>query len=817
MTQPKGTLPFAEIAAACLARADELLREWLPYGRREGPEWKALNPLRGDSKIGSFSVSVINGHWADFATDDRGGDLVSLNAYLFHAGDQGKAAVECAERVGVALPETGKPKGKRAARKPAPPPADPPKEKEPRTWWKPFWPVPDDAGEPPVAHPRLGRWARRFEYRTAAGELIGYVCRIPTVDGGKDDVPLCYARHEKTGKTEWRWLSFDPEHRPLYGLDRAAQKPEATLLFVEGEKCGDAGHNELPGLATMSWPGGCKAVHKADFSSLADRQVKKAILWPDCDSQREKLTKEEKESGVDPASKPLLPEDKQPGTKAMAAVAEQLHALGYKVWRIEIPLPGGEKPDGWDIADAIEEGWTTATLEAYIREKARLVPPPVADSEPASTPTKADAGTEGKGVWIPDLVWGRDGLKNCLSNVYQVLTHRPEWKGVIAYDEFSLCVVKRKPPPFAGGSVGEWDATDDSRAAMWLATFDPEWKFTPSSDLIAEAVEVIARANAYHPVRDYFNGLEWDNQKRLTTWLTRFLGVKDSDYSKRVSAWWLMGAVKRILQPGAKFDYCLVLAGPQGKKKSTAFEVLASPAWFGDTDLDLGHKDAMSALRGKLIYEIAELGALARSEEKRQKSFLSRRIDEYRPVYGRREIKAPRQVVFGGTTNDHEWNKDPTGGRRLWPVDCLVDEIDVAALRAERDQLWAEAVHYVKAGLRYWPTQEEQKQWFDPEQLKIEQQDDLVDGLHDWVYAQISNFTLYEAATNGLKPPMDASKLTPAMHTRLGIALRKLGCTREERRNGMVRYWYKPPARNEASSTSGTPAQQDEEHGYVGF
>jgi predicted P-loop ATPase len=318
--------------------------------------------------------------------------------------------------------------------------------------------------------------------------------------------------------------------------------------------------------------------------------------------------------------------------------------------------------------------------------------------------------------------------------------------------------------------------------------------------MVLEVIETIAKANAWHPVREWLHGLKWDGTKRLKGWLTKYLGVPLTPYSARVSAWWIMGAVKRVLHPGIKFDYCLVLSGPQGKGKSTTFSILGGE-WYGDTELDLQSKDSMSALRGKLIWEFPELGALARSEERRQKSFLSRQVDEYRPVYGRREIKAPRQVVFGGSTNEHEWNKDPTGGRRFWPVDCLIESIDTEGLRSVRDQLFAEALVMVLAGDRYWPTAEEQRQWFDVEQLRVEQQDSLVDALHDWVYARISDFSAYDAAADCLK--LDASKLTRDLQTRIGIALRKLGCARVERRNGMIRYWYKPPVRNEASSTSG--------------
>lgn len=799
-------LPFAAIAAAALNSSESLVAEWLPGGQRVGPEWKALNPTRADGKIGSFSVNLVSGAWGDFACDDKGGDLVSLYAYLFHYGDQGKAAVELADRFGIALPELeGKRKRKAKAPPAAPPQQEPAKPKEPRTWWQPIWPAPDDAGEPPKANPNRGVPARIFTYRAADGRVIGYVCRFVTSDGGKDDIPLVFAQHAKSGKREWRWMAFAEEGRPLFGLDGAAAKPEASLLFVEGEKCREAAQESLPELAVMSWPGGCNGVGKADFTSLADRPVKKALLWPDCDAKREKLTKAEKEANVDPASKPLLPLEKQPGMKAMLAVGEKLHALGYAVWFIDIPAPG-EKPDGWDIADAIAEGWTSATLTTFLRERAVRWQPCLpdegmapCDAEGISTPSDAGAGKEEKRPFIPLLIYKDGEIKSCLSNIYQVLAHHPAWKGVIAFDEMALCTVKRKPPPYAEGRVGEWDAQDDTRTAMWLSR---TYGFTPASVMVLEVVETLAKANAWHPVREWLRSLEWDGTKRLNGWLNKYLGVPISPYSTRVAAWWLMGAVKRVMQPGVKFDYCLVLSGPQGKGKSTTFSILGGE-WYGDTELDLQSKDAMSALRGKMIWEFPELGALARSEERRQKSFLSRQVDEYRPVYGRREIKAPRQVVFGGSTNEHEWNKDPTGGRRFWPVDCLAEVIDTEGLRSVRDQLFAEALARIDAGERYYPIAEEQRQWFDLEQLRVEQQDSLVDAIHDWVYARVSDFSMFDVAAECLK--LDASKLTRDLQTRLGHALRKLGCTRVERRNGMIRFWYKPPVRNEASSTSGTP------------
>ncbi len=94
-------LDFAAINAAALARLPDVLRRWLPDGRIEGAEYVARNPTRADRRAGSFKINLRTGQWADFATGDRGGDPVSLAAYLAGVG-QGEAARELAVMLGVA-------------------------------------------------------------------------------------------------------------------------------------------------------------------------------------------------------------------------------------------------------------------------------------------------------------------------------------------------------------------------------------------------------------------------------------------------------------------------------------------------------------------------------------------------------------------------------------------------------------------------------------------------------------------------------------------------------------------------------------------
>lgn len=408
--------------------------------------------------------------------------------------------------------------------------------------------------------------------------------------------------------------------------------------------------------------------------------------------------------------------------------------------------------------------------------------------EPAPPTLDGDAP-----AWRKDLLYDRGDLKPCLANVFDILTHDPAWAGVVAFNEFEQRSAKLKPPPYPGGDLNEWNSVDDSRTAMWLSRC---YRFTPSTALVAEAVEVLARANSFHPVRDWLRTLRWDGVHRLEDWMPDFLGVAKTEYAMLVGKWYLLGMVARVMQPGVKFDYCLVLEGPQGRGKSSALAILGGE-WFGDTDIDLHNKDSMSALQGKWVYEFAELGSLARTEAMKQKSFLSRQNDEYRPPYGRRYIRVPRQTVFAGSTNEWEWNKDPTGGRRFWPVEA--GDIDLDGLRGARDQLFAEALVLFDQGERFYPSGDEQRRIFDPEQLKRQQAESLVDALHDWVFARFdpSNkpkpFSIAQAAMDGLD--LDAGKLTRDMQTRIGIALRKLGCGRIEKRNGSTRYWYTPPER----------------------
>jgi predicted P-loop ATPase len=288
-------------------------------------------------------------------------------------------------------------------------------------------------------------------------------------------------------------------------------------------------------------------------------------------------------------------------------------------------------------------------------------------------------------------------LVKCLANMVEILTKHKEWAKVIGYNEFSGKIEKRKNPPYNHGKVGDWEDFDDSAAANW---FGVTQNLHVSGNQVNEAKTVAARANGFHPVREYLNNIVWDGEYRLSAWVSRYLGCdSESAIEQAFGYLWIISAVARVFDPGCKADHVLILEGEQGIGKSTALQVLGGD-WFTDSPFEIGSKDSFLALRGHWIVEIAELDTFNRADSNRAKAFFSARIDDYREPYGRNTISVPRQCVFAGTVNGDNYLKDSTGNRRYWPINCTA--IDIDALKRDRDQLFAEAVSLYKSEEKWW-------------------------------------------------------------------------------------------------------------------
>ncbi len=212
-----------------------------------------------------------------------------------------------------------------------------------------------------------------------------------------------------------------------------------------------------------------------------------------------------------------------------------------------------------------------------------------------------------------------------------------------------------------------------------------------AADNIREAVSMAAFERRFHPVQRYLRSLRWDGARRVDRMAALYLGAPDP-LSARMVRNWMIAAIARALEPGCKVDNVLVLLSPrQGLKKSMFFDVLGG-AWYVDSKIDIGDRKGLLTLHSAWIYEWPEVDhVMARKLDSEIKAFVSQRVDNFVPPYGRGSVTVPRSCILGGTTNEEHFLRDPTGSRRWWIV-RVAGKIPVSQLRRERDQLWAEAL-----------------------------------------------------------------------------------------------------------------------------
>ncbi|HEY8126126.1 MAG TPA: virulence-associated E family protein [Methylocystis sp.] len=232
---------------------------------------------------------------------------------------------------------------------------------------------------------------------------------------------------------------------------------------------------------------------------------------------------------------------------------------------------------------------------------------------------------------------------------------------------------------------------DDHAAIRARSLVEKTFGFLPGKDVFYDVLADEANQNRFHPVRDYLDSLVWDGVPRIDTWLIDYGGAEDTTLNRAFGRLFLLAAVRRVREPGTKFDQLLVLENPnQGTDKSSGLCALAvKDEWFLDgLDLSAEPKTIIEQTRGKWIVEHAELSGIARRDTAHVKTMLSRRSDTSRLAYGRISEHVPRQFLPVGTTNDAAYLHDDQN-RRFWPVANVV--MDAEKIKASRDQLWAEA------------------------------------------------------------------------------------------------------------------------------
>jgi predicted P-loop ATPase/5S rRNA maturation endonuclease (ribonuclease M5) len=633
-TKSLGRLQGLAGADTKLAKSGDRWVGLCPFHKEKTPSFGVFSGKDGHERYHCFGCGA-SGDVLDYVMETRRVDFATAASII--SGDDG---------------DTG---AKRKARA-ATPPHDPYKDVTP------IIPIPKGTkkikpGERiAVWNPKRERWTKykptAAHLYKVAGKGFGYVLRMDMDDGRKITPQIMWC--SRPGKADdWSHYTF-PKPRPLYGVDLV--KSRKQVVVVEGEKAADAGKALLK-MAVVTWVGGTGAVEHSDWSALAGKDI---IIVPDAD---------------------------EPGRAAATEIAGIVSAAKAKKVRI---VDTSGQPKGWDLADI--KDWTRDQTIGWLKERAQPwepPPPPPAKVEGDSPEEYAD--------WQEGVIYNADGGPKATSshNYITFLMHHPDLAGIFVLNEFSLQITLTKCP--------KWDKPDtfkprdiaDDDITFCQAQLE-HYGLSPKYDSTRKAIMAAASKRAIHPARTFFMELKdkWDGTKRLDQWLTYYLGVAPTKFSSIVGRKWLIAAVRRVFQPGCKFDTMLILEGPQNIGKSLALRELATfggVSYFTDAIGDIQRKEAAMTMHGVLIVELAELDALSKAEITQIKSWVTRQEDQYRPPYGSTIRKAPRQCVLAGTVNpEGGYLKDSTGNRRFWPVWCTA--VDLEALAHDREQLWAEAV-----------------------------------------------------------------------------------------------------------------------------
>lgn len=312
--------------------------------------------------------------------------------------------------------------------------------------------------------------------------------------------------------------------------------------------------------------------------------------------------------------------------------------------------------------------------------------------------------------WREDLYCNDDGQPrpNSLRNASIFINHHPRYRGMFCYDEFAQEKViarcppwDKKPEKFAPRTVRDEDYT--------LLAIDMEPRgISLNLNNLRKVVDSIIASNKQNPAQEYFKNLVWDGTPRLNTWLRSYCGClnDDPEYLAAVGRKWLVAAVKRIMQPGCKFDHILIFEGDQSLGKSPMLRELATihgKDYFDDTIAakDLPNPSTVPKLQGCIIIELSEMAGFEKLSASEAKQIISTQSDRIVRKYENDATRLPRKFVFAGTINEYSgYLNDPTGNKRYWPVKCSA--IDLEAIRRDKEQLWAEAAHYWKNGEKLW-------------------------------------------------------------------------------------------------------------------
>lgn len=659
------------------------IKAWLPDGEEENGQWSATNPLRHDVHRGSFKINLETGAFNDYADDEMvGRDAVTLYAKL-----NGLSNFEAAKEILEKYDPTYFPVAYG-------------KEVEKEEWRQVTRPM-KNAPELPMQKNEVARWALEKRH----GDLWLPVMWVVRIMKGETKTDYPYTLFSNAKNYEWRCKALKGTTYPLYNARSLEEKPNARVLLVEGQKVASVVKDYLTTWAVVGWYGGAQSIGLSDLSVLMGREVYFSF---DADAPgRQAIEKLEK----------ILPNTK-----------------------IHLVYPPSDVAQGWDLADAIKDGWTQERLEEHILKdepKPAVTEdnlPEVQHISPCLTPIRFTAVSEQEKFFLRNLLTEE---KNCgvdkqTGTVHTRVLLRDNWIGLWVEHDRQL-----KNSIMMDYTTG-LKQTAYSSKSEWLGAIEhrADELEIPQSSLTDSALKKIERAielqgKKYNRVIDFIDELKnlypvknrtrsklFDEFMKIFTFnVERFENEPLDHYVERKAyilklyreLWFkyllrMHGHINgtRKNEDGTYYgllpnDIVPVLVGGQGIGKTTFVQWLAmEDELYSDLGSGLkskfGNEETFKKIRGKLIVELGEMKIMRDSNDIEQvKSFVSKTTSDIDIKYVEQQYQTPVTASYIGTSNPMQFLSDNTGNRRFSPV--KLENIDLNFISSNKGKELIRQIH----------------------------------------------------------------------------------------------------------------------------
>ncbi len=291
-----------------------------------------------------------------------------------------------------------------------------------------------------------------------------------------------------------------------------------------------------------------------------------------------------------------------------------------------------------------------------------------------------------------------DRLGNVLPtifNLYNIMMNDDKIRDMVYYDSFLDRIINTK-------RNGDWTDDDDSKLKLYI---EKEYQILMLQKYY-DAFSVFCQRKKHHFLKELIEEESWDSIPRIDKFLTHIVGCPDDGYHREVSRMIFYGAIRRLYEPGCKFDYMPIFIGKQGCGKSSLVKWLNMDDRAFTEISTIEGKEGIEVLQGAWICEMPELLAMVKVKEvEAMKSYITKTTDKYRGAYERRVRNKPRTCIFIGTTNNEEFLTDKTGNRRFLPIKFNLEPGDLydkeVYIKDYIKSCWHEALYLYKRGKTY--------------------------------------------------------------------------------------------------------------------